>query len=521
MNYFKRLLRNESEPLIYSNEDKSTMSPKKFSLNGSWKMNIGKFKISMAIFVLSFLFLLSHFNLIGKAHHHIRMMFKPVEVRFGGKFVFENWINWTQEQHLTRGSITNESLIRDQLEELLKLPSHCKLPIDVNPYDPFIKPYLSAKVEFNCEEIPPLTYVDHQTNILYLNDTSNQCYFSWIKRIDDLNIEYSPEILFPNDKPVQLPDENSAVVVSCYNRFNTEMYRNIHYWIPKFNESKADDVSVAVIAFESLSRLSYIRFMPKTRKFLNDLGDFIIFNGLNKIGANSMPNTMALMAGIIMHDKTADHFEGYWDNKFDYLFDIYKNAGYVTGFNEDMPKSGLFSYNYIGLKDVPTDFYPRPFWLHHYTEGTAKYGSGYCNYYRGPKLKVFLEQNGQFIKKSIDEHKPSFLFSFYNQVTHGGFNHFGLLDESVYNFLNNIKEKLDDLLLVIMGDHGSRMDGISWTPLGHIEVKSPLFGIRIPKKLHKTHGHLQQFLEINQNRLTTYLDIHKMLKDVAQSRFHI
>ena len=72
-----------------------------------------------------------------------------------------------------------------------------------------------------------------------------------------------------------------------------------------------------------------------------------------------------------------------------------------------------------------------------------------------------------------------------------------------------------------MGDHGNRYGGILSTDIGFVETSMPLFHIHIPEQLNHQHPHLLQHLRRNSDRLTTWSDLHKMLKDVPESSYAI
>lgn len=203
-----------------------------------------------------------------------------------------------------------------------------------------------------------------------------------------------------------------------------------------------------------------------------------------------------------------------------YVWDLYKKAGYVTGFVEDLVKIGLFNYFKEGFKIAPTDFYPRPYWLQMYAEGWNLYQamgneSHFCFEDHGPKIDFFLEHMEQFIKKMNRIKQPYFMYSFYSQVTHENFNYFKLVDDPVADFINRIGDELEDTIFIFMGDHGSRFGSATDTPMGRLEERMPLFSIRIPEKLNQKHPHLRKYLNLNENRLLAWFDVNQLLKDVA------
>ena len=57
--------------------------------------------------------------------------------------------------------------------------------------------------------------------------------------------------------------------------------------------------------------------------------------------------------------------------------------------------------------------------------------------------------------------------------------------------------------------------------IGRIEERMPLFAIRIPETINKEMPHLLKNLQSNSDRLTTWLDFHNLLKDIANGNSFI
>lgn len=55
--------------------------------------------------------------------------------------------------------------------------------------------------------------------------------------------------------------------------------------------------------------------------------------------------------------------------------------------------------------------------------------------------------------------------------------------------------------------------------MGRIEERMPLFGIHIPDSIMSSNPHLSDYLLKNRDRLTTWLDVHRMLEDIANEEF--
>ena len=72
---------------------------------------------------------------------------------------------------------------------------------------------------------------------------------------------------------VQLKNGTNFVNVTCYYNY-TKPYQNIHWFVPKYNKLENDKISVFVLVNESMSGLSYLRWLKKTQEVFAELGHF-------------------------------------------------------------------------------------------------------------------------------------------------------------------------------------------------------------------------------------------------------
>ena len=421
--------------------------------------------------------------------------------------------------------VTILNSIHDSQSKILKIISvnaSCKIPWNIDPFDEFIMPFLEQR-KFHCNSSKDLTFVD-KNGVLRVKSIhkSINCYYSWLWRTRDYEpIKYNiPKKL--TTKGVKMNSSHLFANVTCCTQTSCD-YKNNHYFIPNFNhvQPNKSKPSVIVLVIESLSRLSFLRFMKKSFQAINETHHFQFLKSFHRIEKNSFPNSMALLTGIAMTDEEAGNGYGqFWDN-YTFVWNHFKSSGYVTAFIEDIPTFGLFTWYKRGFNQTPTDFYPVPFWSQMYPNGTSdldnvlKNPNLYCFQKSGSKIKMFLNQIIDFGQKMKDQSKPFFVYSFYGQMTHENFNNFALIDESVSNFLKKLKPLLNNTLIIIMGDHGPRVSGATDSPMGLLETSLPFFAIRLPNILRDKYPHLSQNLDINQERLTTPFDIHQTLLDVA------
>ncbi|RWS07392.1 hypothetical protein B4U79_14960 [Dinothrombium tinctorium] len=413
-------------------------------------------------------------------------------------------------------------------------PRACILPGNVTANGDYAKPYLSNEYVLNCTKEAQLTQLDQETGALNFTKEGDKenvlCFYSWIKRgEDDSSLVYSkPRRLYRSG--LKFTADNYVANITCYeyDRYPFvnigRVYHETHVWIPNFEHKTAKvGTNVLIVVIESLSHLNFLRLMPKTQAALKNLGHFQFMNGLTKVGDNSFPNSMAMIAGEI---SDMDYkYKGYWDKRLDYVWNKFNAKGYVTGFMEDFVPIGLFDYRRYGFAHSPTDFFPRPFWYHSFGEEWDLYKSmqnftWFCFDKKGAKVEVFFNVLMAFIEKMNRHKKPYFMYSFYSQVTHENFNSVKMIDEYTADFLSKVSKYLENTVLIFMGDHGPRFGGYVDTPLGRLEERMPLLAIRIPESLNIEYPHLRKILNLNKDRLMTWFDIHAFLDDIAQEEYH-
>lgn len=128
-----------------------------------------------------------------------------------------------------------------------------------------------------------------------------------------------------------------------------------HYKPKQANNSHLPNV--LVLGIDSLSRLNFLRLLPKTKKLL-DREDFIPMYGHHKVAENSFVNVFPMWTGAHPEELNIRT-----ETKFDsipLIFKDFESQGYLTTFIEDMPTYGFFSYFKSGFNKQPTNYYLRP-----------------------------------------------------------------------------------------------------------------------------------------------------------------
>ncbi|XP_068624318.1 uncharacterized protein [Battus philenor] len=281
------------------------------------------------------------------------------------------------------------------------------------------------------------------------------------------------------------------------------------------NVTAGDGINVMILCFDSTSHNGFRRRMPRSYKTLEEMGATVL-QGYNIIGDGTPAAIIPLLSGKTELELPEARIKFAKNKLVDpeyFIFKILKKYGYHTAYFEDMPWIGTFQYRYNGFKAFPADHYLRAFFLEE-----SKYGAKWWNGINRrhcvgavPQYGLLLNLSKQFTGLQ-DKH---YCFTFIADITHEDFNMISLADDDVVTFLKHMREsgKLDDHLLIVMGDHGTRYSPLRETYQGKIEERLPLMAIILPEKLKKNRPNALAALRNNSRVLTTPFDIHTTIVD--------
>ncbi|XP_015906419.3 uncharacterized protein [Parasteatoda tepidariorum] len=427
--------------------------------------------------------------------------------------------------------IENDFLYYDlNKEEPITKNQTCQLP-RVHPFDPSILTYLTINKPINCKErFVTITFIDDDGFLRYnltalkllgYDVNKLQCSYQEIVRKDDFNVEFG-ESKKINVNGSQVRTE--FIYVSCHNFVGIPFYSNVHCHIIPTKLSLPFDgnntlYNVLVIGIDSVSRLSFIRNLPKTYKFLKHNLNAFIFRGMTKVGDNTWPNLGAILMGKAVYGKELPKVKkpsGTYDS-WPFIWKNFSEAGYATLFAEDQPAIGLFTYLRGGLRDPPTDHYLRPFWLVVQTSLLHRLSSNLC-FGDTPKHLLQLKYTKEFVTKYSNLQKPFFGFSFLVEISHDYISQVTSTDEDFLHWLTDLYQsgQLNRTFLLFMSDHGHRFDPMRATLIGRIEERMPFLGLVAPQEILEAHDEIRTNLRTNEGRLTTPYDIYFTLLDILK-----
>lgn len=125
-------------------------------------------------------------------------------------------------------------------------------------------------------------------------------------------------------------------------------------------------LNVLMFGLDSMSRLHYIRKMPKTYKYLTKVLKGVVLKGYNIVGDGTPQALIPILTGyteLELPETRKRMFSANYVNIYPFAWKNFSASGYVTAFAEDCPSTGTFTYRLKGFGELPTDHYMRSFYV--------------------------------------------------------------------------------------------------------------------------------------------------------------
>ena len=407
----------------------------------------------------------------------------------------------------------------------------CKIP-KINPFDDSIQRFIKPGIKLTCSYDKDIVY--SEGNQLKINHYSNArslglqyCKYEVIWRPPDIKTDHDYFILKNQSESftdtVTIKDD--FILVTCYNDINVTVYRNAFSFIhEKLSVEKRSNkafktfshssefISILMVGIDSISRNNMIRFMPKTREYLQKKMGALEYLGYNKVADNTFLNLVPMTTGKFVHELPWNaSMTNITFDKFNFIWKNFSENGYRTLYSEDSPHGQIFDYEKAGFSIPTADYFDRPFTLALEEMGDVWNQNHHCVHGR-PGTKISLDYTKQFVQKFKD--RPYFSFTFITRLTHDVLQDAYKADGLYLEFLKSIHEgsNLNNTMLVFFSDHGIRFGGFRQTFVGKIEERLPFLFFVVPEWFKKKYETLYTNLIINRRRLITPFDIYQTLK---------
>lgn len=175
-------------------------------------------------------------------------------------------------------------------------------------------------------------------------------------------------------------------------------------------------LNVLMFGFDSLSRNTFIRKLPKTYHYLKQNLNALVLEGYNIVGDGTPQALIPILTGKteleLPETRKRMGSKAHYVNVYPTIWNRYKESGYITGFMEDVPNIGTFTYRLKGFDEQPTDHYMRTYYLA--ASSYFKYSKKFClaglprhmvcNCQK-IRLKLFKTKKNQIKFLKIERHK--------------------------------------------------------------------------------------------------------------------
>ncbi|CDS37741.1 Protein of unknown function (DUF229) [Echinococcus multilocularis] len=308
-------------------------------------------------------------------------------------------------------------------------------------------------------------------------------------------------------------------------------------------------VNILLLGIDSLSRLAWLRYMPKTVRKLTSLTQSrgAIFQKYHIVGDGTTSNLLALLVGLFEQElpesrrfasRLLNRLGGLMEtqisgdkeykgtnttplDEFPWIWKDFKaKAGYATHFIEDTPNWGTFQYRLQGFGNLepPVDSYGRPCMVAA-AQDEVRYGKEPGCTASTPTHMVLLESLREFFY--VNSHRPRFSLTFLSEMIHEEAPKAQLLDADVAKLLEQIDMEDErgwgpfyNTLVVLFSDHGPRMGKARLSLQGKLEERLPMLAIILPRKFARDWPEAISTLQFNANRLCSPFDVHATLRHI-------
>lgn len=374
----------------------------------------------------------------------------------------------------------------------------------------------SPEITHNCSTNIPLVYSN--SSHIWLNHDAFDYYNIWTEDLYCCYKNFSAENNFRNISygactqfSTCIEIEHNFVRVECYYS-DKRIYDDFIITIKHITRAERNTVvsspSIIILGMDGMSRINFLRTMPKTSKYLRDRGSIQLL-GYNKVGDNTFPNMFPLMMGQSFEKakRFCKNNNVINTDKCPFMWDRYKAAGYSTALGSDST-GGLFNAYERRLAKFPTDFYLQPFMYETRTIFRDKKYNFHICLHNKYFYKILLNYAKQLLAKLRT--RKTFAFFWEETISHENLNLPHIMDKDYADLIG----RLDNSVVILVSDHGKRFGKIALTQQGRFESRLPLLEVVFPERFRRRYKLAHKNFENNRHRLTTPYDIYETLLDL-------
>lgn len=401
-----------------------------------------------------------------------------------------------------------------------------QLKVDDPQTSHFFHPYPKLK----CNEEKNWIYTKNQTFIIDENAVNIygriQCIYSNIWRVSDSKVDSELKVNYPSGSAVM----TDFFEARCSSE-NGSTYSNVHTTIKPLPEvikrsktAKPNDkmlgLNVYMFGFDTVSRMHFMRKLPKTYRYITSNLGGIVLEGYNIVGDGTPQALIPILTGkteLELPLTRKRYSNADYVNVYPFVWNEFRNAGYATMYGEDAPGVGTFTYRLKGFNEQPTDHYIRSFYLA--AEAQQQKHKHWC-WGHVPHHKVHFGYGEDFFS-NYPRFVRKFTFLYHSEYSHDDINAIEIADDDMVEHLKFFETNghLNDTIIIVMSDHGPRFAKVRETQQGKLEERLPFFAFIFPPWFEKQYPLAVKNFRLNAKRLTTPFDIHPTLQSVLNFEY--
>ena len=408
--------------------------------------------------------------------------------------------------------------------ETNRVRAGCKFP-SLPLWPPEMKHLFKRKTgRIRCRKEPNWVYT--RLGIFYISDRAEKAH-------GNVKCKHAP-LVFQNDFKISARAETEPIgngSLIKYDYFSVrcvgsdkKVYTNIHAAIPLLPANNnnnttprdgARPLDVVMLTFDSISRLNWMRNLPKSHKYFVDELGATVLKGYNIMGDGTGGALFPILTGR-WKDEVPNAIRGVRGavtvDRYPWIWRAFKDEGYSVMYAEDGAHIGMWTYQRKGFGKKPVDHYMRIFYK--VVENRYGYANAYC---LGsiPRHTVLLQHVRDYLETN---RSPKFAYLFHNQLSHDSYNAISMIDDDLMFFLKSLKDDgfLNNTVFILNSDHGARFTNIRRVLQGKWEERMPYFAMYLPEWFRKEYPRYYSNLQVNSKRLATTFDVHETLHHLVR-----
>jgi hypothetical protein len=376
-----------------------------------------------------------------------------------------------------------------------------------------------------------------------------------IRNKDDFHIGYS-KFKILNDNTIIL-DDVIHVVCTAFEYFKRITFDNLYVQIvdrkippPKRSQLNVDEndqecnpFNILLLSYDSISRVSWFKRLPKTTAYLLEAMQFQILYGQSIMGDGTPACMIPLLTGkteeelpsalknvrIITKTKTLKNLKefkksfskkdpngSFVDEVYPFIWQDLHKKGYMSFHLEDWPQVTTFTYRMRGMSNRHAHHYMRTYQMELWRRVSGRYFANKDDFCIGAQKRHLRAL------KLIDEFttmyrsRPHISIMHYIENSHDSNARISHMDTDTFNFLKTNFEAghFENTIIFLYSDHGARFNVERKSPQGYLEERSPFFSVYLPPKFRQKYPEKVANLKKNSQQITTAFDIHATLREV-------